>query len=102
MTDKERTIVKLALVGTLSLRDKARLDEVLAHHVDLFAAVDTWERRTDLVVLPDDADVASLEVAGFAADAATALRDLAQRDGDSAVVARDALALLHRLVGGAA
>ncbi len=99
LEDKERSIVKLALVGTLSLRDKAALDAVLAHHDDLLAALETWERRSDLVVLPDDDDVASLEVAGYAAEAAADLRAVANGDGDDALVARDALALLYRLVG---
>ena len=38
LEDKERTILKLALVGTVSLAQKARLDSLLDHHTDLFAA----------------------------------------------------------------
>ena len=93
---KERTILKLALVGQISLAQKARLDELLAHHTDLLAAVELWERRSDLAVLPDDADIDDLGLSGFAQEALGDLRELAA-SGDQAVAARDALALLHRL-----
>ena len=93
---KERTILKLSLVGQLSLAQKARLDELIDHHSDLLAAVEVGERRSDLVVLPDDADVDDLGLSGFAQEALGDLRELAE-SGEQAVVARDALALLHRL-----
>ena len=44
--------MKLALVGQLSLADKAHLDGVLEHYDDLLGALEEWERHTDLVVLP--------------------------------------------------
>ncbi len=98
--DKGRTIVKVALVGQLSLAAKARLDAVLAHHALVLASLDTWERHTELVVVPDDADFGDLELSGFARDALEDLREQATTSGD--VAAQDALALLVRLVGGAA
>ena len=96
LDDKERTILKLSLVGQVSLAQKARLDDVLDHHSDLLGAVEVWERRSDLAVLPDDADIDDLGLSGFAQEALTDLRELAE-SGEQAVVARDALALLHRL-----
>ena len=93
---KERTILKLSVVGQISLAQRARLDELLDHHSDLLAAVEVWERRSDLVVLPDDADVDDLGLSGFAQEALGDLRELAEV-GEQAVIARDALALLHRL-----
>ena len=93
---KERTILKLALVGQISLAQKARLDDLLAHHTDLLAAVELWERRSDLAVLPDDTDIDDLGLSGFAQEALGDLQQLAA-SGDQAVAARDALALLHRL-----
>ena len=95
---KERTILKLSLVGQVSLAQKARLDDLLDHHSDLLAAVEVWERRSDLAVLPDDADIDDLGLSGFAQEALGDLRELAE-SGEQAVVARDALALLHRLAG---
>ena len=96
LNSKDRTIVKLALVGQLSLVQKARLDDLLSHHADLLAALETWERRSELVVVPDDVDRDDLGLSGFALEAFTDLEKLAE-SGEQALVARDALALLHRL-----
>lgn len=96
LPDKDRTIVKLALVGQLSLADNAQLDRLLTGHVDLFAAMETWDLHQELVVIPDDADFSDLLLSGFAREALIDLRDLASRDGADAP-ARDALGLLYRL-----
>ena len=99
LENTERTILRLALVGQVSLAQKARIESLLDHHTDLFAALETWERRSDLVVLPDGADLDDLGLSGFAAEALDDLRGLAAGDDEGrAVVAQDALALLHRLV----
>ena len=99
LEDKERTIVKLSLVGQVSIAQKARLDRLLADFADLLAALQTWERRSDLVVVPDESDIESLGLSGFAHDALSDLQDVAQSaDESAAVTASDALALLHRLV----
>ena len=101
LNDKDRTIVKLSIVGQVSVAQKARLDSVLEHSADLLAALETWERRSDLVVIPDGADLDHFGLSGFAREA---LRDLSERaedakDEERAVDAREALALLYRLVG---
>ena len=96
---KERTIVKVTLRGTLALRDKARLDALLAEERDRFAAIEEWERHTDLAVIPDDADFADLDLGGYAADAVDDLRRTADGTGPDARTASDALALLVRLAG---
>jgi len=62
----------------------------------VFGSVEEWERHTELAVVPDDADFADLDLAGYAKDAAAALTVRA-REGDE--TARDALALLVRLAG---
>ena len=54
---KDKTVIKLSFVGTISLREKALLDEELEQAGDLFAALDTWERKTELAVLPDESDL---------------------------------------------
>ena len=95
---KDRTIVKVSIVGQVSVAQKARLDELLERHADLFAAIETWESHSDLVVIADDADLDHFGLSGFANDALAELRMLAEQ-GDSAPAARDALALLYRLVG---
>ena len=95
---KERTAVWLKLRGTLSVTESARLDEELAELGTLFARLDTWDRHTDLVVLPDDHDFADLGLTGFASDALHELVELGAED----TTARDALSLLYRLARGAA
>ena len=94
---KERTIVRLSLVGQVSVAQKARLDELLEHYTDLFGAIETWERQSDLVVIPDETDMDHFGLSGFASDALSELRSMAD-EGESASAARDALALLYRLV----
>ncbi|MDD7939763.1 metallophosphoesterase [Actinomycetospora lutea] len=98
--DKERAAVRLALVGTLSLRQRGRLDDLLAAHEHAFAAVEVLAQHSDLATVPDDADLDDLDLHGFAADAATELFAAARgAPGETPDEARDALRLLHRLVG---
>jgi DNA repair exonuclease SbcCD nuclease subunit len=97
---KDRTAVWLSLTGVLSIGEKARLDTVLDASRDLFALVDLWERRSDLVVTPADGEFGDLGLAGFARDA---VDDLTLRlEGDDAQAARDALGLLYRFSRGGA
>ncbi len=101
ITPKERSIVKLTLVGTVSLSGNARLETLLEHQRDLFAAIEQWERHTELVIRPDDDDFADLQLVGFAAQALSALRSSASGAGAEAEAARDALALLVRFAASA-
>jgi len=98
--NKRSAVVKLSFVGTLNLTEKAHLDEILDHFSDLFAALETWERQTDLAVLPDDDDLRDLGLTGFAADTLEELREKAGSGGEAGPVAQDALSLLYRLAGG--
>jgi DNA repair exonuclease SbcCD nuclease subunit len=102
ISDKARTIVKLSLVGQLSLVDMDRLETTLHHASDLLGALERWERRSDLVVLPDDDDFDGLGLSGFAASGLEDLRALGASAGDDALTARDALGLLYRLARAAA
>lgn len=96
LPDKGRTIVQLTLEGQLTLTHKAQLDAVLARQGDLFAALTTWDKKSDLVVLPDDGDLATLELSGFAQDAVADLREQAAGPHHP-TAAQDALGLLFRL-----
>lgn len=100
-TTKERTIIKLGLAGTLTLRSAARLEAMIEDARDLFAAIEDPERHRNLVVLPDDEDFSGVEVSGFARAALDSLRARAGSSGAEAVAARGALALLVRLARGA-
>ncbi len=98
LPDKERTVVRLALTGSLTISDKAVLDACLDRYARLFAALTTWERHTDLVVVPADGEFSDLGIGGFAAAAVDELVGTASASGDDAEDARAALALLLRLV----
>jgi DNA repair exonuclease SbcCD nuclease subunit len=91
LADKRRTVARLGLDGTLTLRAHAELDALLTAARAVCAAVDTWVTRTDVAVLPDDADLDDLGLAGFARDTLAAL------GADPSRETRDALALLYRL-----
>ena len=98
LKNKERAIVKLTMVGQVSLAQKARLDAMLEYNDELFAALDTWESRSELVVIPDGLDHERLGLSGFAREAVNELSEMAE-SGEKAQKAQDALALLYRLVG---
>lgn len=100
--DKERTILKLGLVGTLGIQAHARLTEVEEHAKELFAAIVRSGCRSELVMMPDGADFEDLTLAGFAASAVEKLRAQTRAGGAEREHAADALALLVRLVGRAA
>ncbi len=102
LSNKDRTILKLSFVGTVNLAARAELDDTLAHHASMFAAIEQWERHTDLVVLAGEHDLSELGLAGFAEAGAEDLALMASGEGPQAVAARDALALLYRLAQGAA
>lgn len=98
MTDKDRTVVRLALTGSLTVTDRAALDTCLDKYARLFAWLGLWERHTDLAVIPVDAEFTDLGIGGFAAAAVDELVATARGgDDESAVDAQAALALLLRL-----
>jgi DNA repair exonuclease SbcCD nuclease subunit len=100
MPDRERTVLELTLVGHLGLAAKARLDAALDEYRGLFAALEIRERHTDLVVLPDELDMDELDLSGFARATVEELKEAARGDGEQALLARDALSLLYRIVMG--
>ena len=98
LTDKDRTVVQLALNGSLTVTDKAALDACLDKYARRFAALTTWVAQTDIAVVPADGEFDDLGIGGFAAAAVEELVATAKTDGDQADDARAALALLLRLV----
>ncbi|GAB48977.1 metallophosphoesterase family protein [Mobilicoccus pelagius] len=93
---KDRTVVRTAFVGTLSLADKARLDDLLERWDESLAARFTWTGHDDVAVYVDGDELADLGVGGFVDDAVAELLERA-RGGEGEPAARDALALLYRL-----
>ncbi len=100
LPDKDRTVVRLALTGSLSVTDRAALDACLDRYSRVFASLRIWERRSDLAVVPEDGEFADLGIGGFAAAAVEELVATARSaDGEAAADAQAALALLLRLSG---
>ncbi|MGH3970840.1 MAG: metallophosphoesterase family protein, partial [Mycobacterium sp.] len=98
MTEKDRTVVRLALTGSLTVTDRAELDACLDKYARLFAWLGLWERRTELAVIPADGEFSDLGIGGFAAAAVDELVATArEEDSATAVDAQAALALLLRL-----
>jgi DNA repair exonuclease SbcCD nuclease subunit len=97
MADKERTVVRLALTGSLTVTDKAALDACLDKYARLFAALTLWEKQSDIAVVPADGEFDELGIGGFAASAVDELVTTARSDDEDADDARAALALLLRL-----
>jgi DNA repair exonuclease SbcCD nuclease subunit len=98
MTDKDRTVVRLALIGSLTVSDRAALDACLDRYSRLFASLRLWDNHSDLAVIPADGEFADLGIGGFAAAAVEELVETARTgDAETADDAQAALALLLRL-----
>ncbi|HTX95220.1 MAG TPA: exonuclease SbcCD subunit D [Mycobacterium sp.] len=97
MTEKDRTVVRLALTGSLTVTDRAALDACLDKYARLFGWLGLWERHTDLAVIPADGEFRDLGIGGFAAAAVDELVATAREDSEAAADAQAALALLLRL-----
>ena len=95
---KEMTVLRLRLVGSLSLSLRSVLNKHLSAAEDVFGAIDV--REDELLVLPDDADFADLGFSGFADATVKALRARIDEGGKEGAMARDALMLLLRLARG--
>ncbi|MCG7597371.1 exonuclease SbcCD subunit D [Mycobacterium sp. PSTR-4-N] len=102
MPDKDRTVIRLGLTGSLTVTDKAALDLCLDRYARLFAALIPWDRHTDIAVMPADGEFDDLGIGGFAAAAVQELVSTARTAGEDAEDARAALALLLRLTEGGA
>lgn len=98
LENKERTVIRLNLVGSLSLSLRGMLENHLVVATDVLAACDV--REDDLLVLPDDTDFADLGFSGFADATVQRLRSKIEEGKDEDIVARDALMLLLRLARG--
>jgi DNA repair exonuclease SbcCD nuclease subunit len=98
--NKERTVIRLNLVGSLSLATYGELQDNLIAAKDVFGAFDV--REAALLVLPDDTDFADLGFSGFADGTVQRLRSKISESGVEATTAREALMLMLRLARGTA
>ncbi|MEO8814858.1 MAG: exonuclease SbcCD subunit D [Mycobacterium sp.] len=99
LTDKDRTVVRLALTGSLSVTDREALDTCLDKYRRVCAGLDLWHSHTDVAVIPADGEFTGLGIGGFAADAVEELvRTARGEDAEAADDAQAALGLLLRMV----
>jgi DNA repair exonuclease SbcCD nuclease subunit len=93
--NRERTVVKLVLKGSLTLS----LHGVLQNHI--LAAKDVLAgsviNEDELLVIPNDADFTNLGFSGFADATVKRLQDKIDQGGSEGLIARDAFMLLLRL-----
>jgi DNA repair exonuclease SbcCD nuclease subunit len=99
---KDRTVVRIALEGALTLDCRAALEEALGRAADAFASCELDGRIDDVLMVDSDEAFESLRLAGFAATTLEELLDVARSGSGSAAMARDALVLLYRLARDAA
>jgi hypothetical protein len=98
--NRERSVVKLVLKGTLTLS----LHGILQNHI--LAARDVLAgsviNEDDLLVIPKETDFTDLGFSGFADATVKRLREKIDQGGPEGAVARDAFMLLLRLAKGVA
>ena len=97
LVDKERTVIKLRFIGSLSLSLHTELEELIYHAQEILGALET--RIDNLVVIPEDTDFTDLGFSGFASNTVDRLRLNIEDSSPDAITSRDALALLVRLAG---
>jgi len=100
LANKDKTVVRLGLRGTVSAEGRAKLDEMLDNFGDLYASIEEWEKDCDLVVSFGEEGIAALGLHGFAEETMKRLVEESKATGTAGKVASDAVALLHRLARG--
>lgn len=99
--EKDRTVIKYALTGTLGLEDTRTLERELAELEPVFAALYPRERLMSLHLEPGDEEMENLPLTGFAKEAMRELVGHAASDSAAPdaqrTTARDAVNLLFRL-----
>lgn len=98
--NRERSVVKLVLKGSLSLSLHGALQKHILAAKDVLAGAVINE--DGLLVIPNDRDFTDLGFSGFADTTVKRLREKIDRGGTEGAVARDAFMLLLRLAKGVA
>lgn len=97
LPDKDHTIVKVNVRGTIRLLDQMRLESTVAEQRESFAAIERHEHHDQLAVLPESGGFDDLVLSGYAKEAFDQLVTGASSADPEGQRYRDALALLYRL-----
>lgn len=92
---KDLTVIRMNLVGALSLSLFGKLESDLTLVKDVFGACDI--RDKEVLVIPEDVDFNNLGFSGFAETTVKKLRDQMNEGKEDSIAARDALMLLLQL-----
>jgi DNA repair exonuclease SbcCD nuclease subunit len=93
--NRERSVVKLDLKGSLTLSLHGVLQNLLLSAKDVLAG--SVIKEDNLLVIPNDTDFTDLGLSGFADATVKRLRDKIDQGGTEGTIARDAFMLLLRL-----
>jgi DNA repair exonuclease SbcCD nuclease subunit len=93
--NRERSVVKLDLKGSLTLSLHGVLQNLLLSAKDVLAG--SVIKEDNLLVIPNDTDFTDLGFSGFADATVKRLRDKIDQGGTEGTIARDAFMLLLRL-----
>ncbi|MBZ8177052.1 DNA repair exonuclease [Corynebacterium poyangense] len=95
--DKQRTVIKYSLSGTLNATDTAYLQQELQKREEIFVCLRQRQRLMELYLEPNEDELADLGVTGFNAAALNELQSLSQGEDHRAHTAREAINLFFRL-----
>jgi len=98
LENKERTIAKVNLIGSISLAQEAALRQSIEIASQVFASFQLIDK--ELIVSPNGADFSNLNLSGFAGAAVDQLIHAALSEGPQKDAAHNALMLVMRLAGG--
>ncbi|MYG94282.1 MAG: DNA repair exonuclease [Acidimicrobiia bacterium] len=98
ISDKKRAIVQLDLSGQVSVKQKARLDEILASYCDEFAHLTEKSDWTSLVLIPDNMDEQEVGLSGYALATWNELKaEALSSNPEKARIAKESLAIMYRI-----
>lgn len=96
-SDRSRTALRLVLTGTLSVRERGLLDQLVDGASDLYASVELSREHCDLAVMVHEDDLSALSLGGYGEGVVAELAELVKKGGEVGEDAVLALRVLYRL-----
>jgi len=98
--DRGRRAVRFVLEGTVSLAERAEIDQLIDEAGDLYGSIGLSKRSGNLAVVADDEDLEKLHLGGYGDAAVAELVEMSRNGGEEAEDALLALRTLFRLIEG--